>query len=65
MTNRGKKLEPPLRLNMDFAEALKRFVGTKPAEVDESIERSKMKKPPQDATPQRPPRPKRLLDKGS
>jgi hypothetical protein len=46
MTNEGKKLEPPLKLDMSFGEALSRFVATKPKEVDESIERSKQKKPP-------------------
>jgi hypothetical protein len=54
MTNEGKKLEPPLKLNMDFDEALRRFVATKPKEVDENIERAKTKKPPQDAPPRRP-----------
>jgi hypothetical protein len=33
--------EPPLRLDMPFDEALKRFIGTKPEEVEASIERSK------------------------
>jgi hypothetical protein len=33
--------EPPLRLDMPFDEALKRFIATKPEEVEESIERSK------------------------
>jgi len=46
MTNKGKKLEPPLKLDMDFGEALRRFVQTKPKEVEESIERAKQKKPP-------------------
>jgi hypothetical protein len=54
MTNEGKKLEPPLKLNMSFGEALSRFVATKPGEVDESVERSKTKKPPGDEAPQRP-----------
>lgn len=50
MTDDKRKLEPPLKLDMDFGEALKRFVGTKPGEVAESVERSKAKKPPgQDA----------------
>jgi hypothetical protein len=48
MTNKGKKMEPPLKLDMSFAEALGRFVRTDPKEVDESVERSKTKKPPQD-----------------
>jgi len=46
MTNKGKKLEPPLKLDMDFSEALRRFVKTDPKEVEESIERAKQKKPP-------------------
>lgn len=54
MTNKGKKMEPPLKLDMSFSEALGRFVRTSPQEVDESIERSKTKKPPQDAPPRRP-----------
>ena len=46
MSEKGKKLEPPLHLDMDFGEALARFARTKPAEVAESIERSKQKRPP-------------------
>lgn len=50
MTDEKRKLEPPLKLDMDFGEALARFVKTKPAEVADSVERSKTKKPPgQDA----------------
>jgi len=41
-------MEPPLKLDMSFGEALGRFVATKPSEVDESIERAKQKKPPGD-----------------
>jgi hypothetical protein len=33
--------EPPLKLDMPFDEALKRFIGTKPGEVEDSIKRSK------------------------
>jgi hypothetical protein len=33
--------EPPLSLNMPFDEALKRFIATKPEELEESIKRSK------------------------
>jgi hypothetical protein len=33
--------EPPLRLNMSFDEALKRFIATKPSEVEESMKGSK------------------------
>jgi hypothetical protein len=54
MSEKGKKLEPPLHLDMDFGEALERFARTKPAEVAESIERSKQKKPPgEDHLPER------------
>jgi hypothetical protein len=53
VTNKGKKLEPPLRLDMNFFESLERFVHTDPKEVEESIERSKTKVPPQDGAPRR------------
>ena len=43
MTNKGKKLEPPLRLDMSFCESLERFVTAKPEEVEESIARFKRK----------------------
>jgi hypothetical protein len=56
MTNKGKKLEPPLKLDMSFSEALSRFAATDPGEVEENIERSKTKRPPQDGTPRRPAR---------
>lgn len=56
MTNKGKKLEPPLRLDMNFSEALSRFAATDPKEVEESVERSKTKKPPRDGPPRRPAR---------
>lgn len=46
MTDDKRKTEPALKLDLDFAEALTRFVRTDPAEVAESIERSKTKKPP-------------------
>ena len=51
---KGAKMEPPLRLDMTFGEALERFVAVKPEEVDESIDRSKTKRPPQDGPPRRP-----------
>ena len=38
--------EPPLGLDMPFDEALKRFIGTDPREVEASIKRAKKKKPP-------------------
>jgi hypothetical protein len=43
---KGKTLEPPLGLDMPFDEALKRFIGTDPKEVEASIRRAKKKKPP-------------------
>lgn len=57
-----KKVEPALKLDMGFGEFLARAVQTDPKEVQESIERSKTKKPPQDA-PRRPERAKRQSDK--
>jgi hypothetical protein len=48
VTNKGKKLDSPLKLDMSFGGALSRFVATKPKEVEESIERAKQKKPPED-----------------
>lgn len=48
--SRGKR-EKPLELDMDFSEALKRFAQTDKAEVDESIERAKQKKPPGTSPP--------------
>lgn len=50
-----RKMEPPLRLDMDFGEALSRFVATDPKEVNESVQRSKTKRPPGDGTSQRRP----------
>lgn len=46
---KGTKLEPPLKLDMSFSEAMGRFAVTKPGEVDELIAIAKTKKPPQDA----------------
>lgn len=37
--------EPPLGLDMPFDEALKRFIGTDPREVEAGVKRSKKKKP--------------------
>jgi hypothetical protein len=54
MNRKGKKLEPKLRLDMSFDEALSRFVATKPDEVEESIRRAKGKKPPGSDPPRRP-----------
>jgi len=57
MTNKGRKMEPQLKLDMSFEEALSRFVATKPEQADEGIKRSKAKTPPQDVPPRRPGRP--------
>jgi hypothetical protein len=46
MNPRGKKLEPKLKLDMSFGEALQRFVQTKPKEVERSIEKAKQKNSP-------------------
>ena len=50
MTNKGKKLEPPLKLDMSFGEALARALQTDPKEVESSILRAKQKKPPDVST---------------
>ena len=64
MTNKGKKLDPPLKLDLSFTEAMSRFVATSPKEVAEGIERSKTKKPPQDDPPRRPARSERGSSQG-
>jgi hypothetical protein len=38
--------DPPFGLDMPFDEALKRFIGTDPNEVETNIKRAKKKKPP-------------------
>jgi hypothetical protein len=38
--------DPPLGLDMPFDEALRRFIGADPAEVEANIRRAKKKKPP-------------------
>jgi hypothetical protein len=38
--------DPPFGLDMPFDEALKRFIGADPKEVEANIKRSKKKKPP-------------------
>ncbi len=43
---KGVKHPSPLKIDMGFDEALERFIGTKPSEVDALIERGKQKKPP-------------------
>jgi hypothetical protein len=59
-----RKTEPPFGLDMDFGEALERFIGTRPNEVEKSVERAKQKMPPQDAPPRRPARQRRAPLKG-
>lgn len=54
MTEEKKTLEPPLFLDMDFGEALARFVQTDPKEVQDSIARAKQKKPGDKAARPRP-----------
>jgi hypothetical protein len=43
---KGVKHPSPFKIKMGFDEALERFIGTKPSEVDALIERGKQKKPP-------------------
>ena len=38
--------EPPFGLDLPFDEALKRFIGTDPKEVETNIKRARQKKPP-------------------
>ena len=38
--------EPPFGLDMPFDEALKRFIGTDPKEVETNIKKAKQKNPP-------------------
>ena len=38
--------DPPFGLDMPFDEALKRFIGTDPNEVEANVKRAKQKKPP-------------------
>jgi hypothetical protein len=45
MTKKGGKQEPPLHLDLDFGEALRRLAQTDPKEVEDSIKRSKQKRP--------------------
>jgi hypothetical protein len=45
MNPRGKKLEPKLGIDMPFAELVERLMQTDPAEIEESVEKAKEKKP--------------------
>ena len=63
MTGERRKAQPRFGLDMDFGEALERFLRTDPSDVAESIERAKEKKPPEDGVPRRqakkaPPKPR-------
>lgn len=44
--DKNRESETRFTLDIDFEEALERFVQTDPKEVAESIEKSKKKKPP-------------------
>ena len=46
MAKRPRTYNEKMRLEMPFAEALERYVGTKPAEMHANIKRAKKKKPP-------------------
>jgi len=52
---KGVKPAPPFHLDMGFDEALERFAGTKPSEVEASIERGKQTKPPGGKRKRKPP----------
>ncbi|MBK0329534.1 hypothetical protein I5535_19920 [Rhodobacteraceae bacterium F11138] len=49
MSDKKRKTEPPLFIDMDFDEALSRFTRVKPEDVQESVDRSKQKKKPPEA----------------
>jgi hypothetical protein len=38
--------DPPFGLDMPFGEALKRFIGTDPNELETNVRKAKKKKPP-------------------
>jgi len=46
-----RKNEPLFGLDMDFGEALERFVRADPKEVAQSVKRSKQERPPENAAP--------------
>ena len=48
---KGKKLEPPLYINMDTDEALARYIQTDPKEVKPAPRRPKGARPKPDAPP--------------
>jgi hypothetical protein len=43
---KGVKHPSPFKIKMGFDEALERFIGTKPNEVDALVKRGKKEKPP-------------------
>lgn len=44
--DKKKTYEGPLHLDMPFDEALERFAGVKPAEVQANVKKAKKRKPP-------------------
>lgn len=50
---RGIKHPSPFKIKMGFEAALKRFIQTKPKEVEAVIKQSKTKKPPGPTKPRR------------
>jgi hypothetical protein len=44
---KGTKLEPRLKLDMSFGEAMERFAVAKPSEVEANVDRSKKETPPE------------------
>jgi len=52
---KGVKHPSPFKIDMGFDEALERFIGTKPSEVDGLIERGKKTKPPGSKRKRKPP----------
>ena len=60
--------EKPLGLDMDFGEALRRFIGTRPSEVAENVSTAKEKRgspkqsPPKEMDDEPPKRPTKPLD---
>lgn len=51
MTDKDRKREAPLHLDMDFGEALERFARTDPKEARDLMDRGKKQKPPEDKPP--------------
>lgn len=51
---KGVKHPSPFKIKMGFDEALERFIGTKPSEVEAAIKRGKKVKPPGSKTKRKP-----------